>query len=175
MAKDPADRYQSAEELVAALDASPSRPAADRGRAFAVPDGRVVDADTSSRPAGDRGRGRHAAPCARSRNPIDRLTRDAAQLARHVDWLVTIVGAILIVLAIKQWVINPYRIPSSSMEPTLHCARPGNGARRRISDRVLACRFCYHSGSPKRGDIIVFNTPRRRRASAARAACSSSG
>ncbi|MGH3041935.1 MAG: hypothetical protein ACRDNG_09410, partial [Gaiellaceae bacterium] len=28
------------------------------------------------------------------------------------------------VLAIKAWVVNPYRIPSSSMEPTLHCALP---------------------------------------------------
>ena len=39
-----------------------------------------------------------------------------------IDWVVTIVGAVAIVLAIKQWVVNPYRIPSSSMEPTLHCA-----------------------------------------------------
>ena len=46
-----------------------------------------------------------------------------------IDWLVTIVGAIVIVLAIKAWVVNPYRIPSSSMEPTLHCARPGAGLR----------------------------------------------
>ena len=44
-----------------------------------------------------------------------------------IDWLVTILGAIAIVLAIKAWVVNPYRIPSSSMEPTLHCARPDNG------------------------------------------------
>ena len=62
-------------------------------------------------------------------------------------------------LAIKQWVVNPYRIPSSSMEPTLHCARPGNECEAGISDRVLACRFCYHLWDPKRGDIIVFNTP----------------
>ena len=73
-------------------------------------------------------------------------------------------GAILIVLAIKQWVINPYRIPSSSMEPTLHCALPGRRVPARAvcfsgSDRVLACRFCYDLWSPKRGDIIVFNTP----------------
>ena len=81
-------------------------------------------------------------------------------------------------LAIKQWVINPYRIPSSSMEPTLHCALPG----RRLSeaafsgsDRVLACRFCYHLWSPKRGDIIVFNTPPRgAQCLRRRAACSSS-
>src|SRR6185369_13231957 len=83
-------------------------------------------------------------PPPRSRNPIDRLTHGMPRSWRiTLDWLVTIVGAILIVLAIKQWVVNPYRIPSSSMEPTLHCARPGNGCEAGISDRVLACRFCY--------------------------------
>ena len=66
-----------------------------------------------------------------------------------IDWLVTIVGAIVIVLAIKAWVVNPYRIPSSSMEPTLHCARPGSGCEARFSDRVLACRFCYRFWSPE--------------------------
>jgi signal peptidase I len=76
-----------------------------------------------------------------------------------IDWLVTIVGAIAIVLAIKAWVVNPYRIPSSSMEPTLHCARPGSECEARFSDRVLACRFCYRLWSPKRGDIVVFHTP----------------
>ena len=55
--------------------------------------------------------------------------------------------------------MNPYRIPSSSMEPTLHCARPGSECEARFSDRVLACRFCYRFWSPKRGDIIVFKTP----------------
>jgi signal peptidase I len=76
-----------------------------------------------------------------------------------IDWLVTIVGAIAIVLAIKAWVVNPYRIPSSSMEPTLHCAKPGSECQARFSDRVLACRFCYRFWDPKRGDIIVFHTP----------------
>jgi signal peptidase I len=94
------------------------------------------------------------------RNPIDRLTRGMSHGWRvAIDWLVTIVGAIAIVLAIKAWVVNPYRIPSSSMEPTLHCGRPGSGCEARFSDRVLACRFCYHFWDPKRGDIIVFQTP----------------
>ena len=66
-----------------------------------------------------------------------------------LDWVLTIAGAILIVLAIKHWVVNPYRIPSSSMEPTLHCARPGTrAARRDSSDRVLAYRFFYHFSYP---------------------------
>ena len=95
-----------------------------------------------------------------SRNPIDRLTAGLPKGLRvTIDWLATILGAILIVLAIKQWVVNPYRIPSSSMEPTLHCARPGLGCEASFSDRVLACRFCYDLWSPKRGDIIVFKTP----------------
>ena len=96
------------------------------------------------------------------RNPIDHLTEGLPHGWRvTIDWLVTIVGAIAIVLAIKAWVVNPYRIPSSSMEPTLHCARPDTGCEARFSDRVLACRFCYRFWSPKRDDIIVFNTPPR--------------
>jgi signal peptidase I len=94
------------------------------------------------------------------RNPVDYLTRGLPHGWRvTIDWLVTIVGAIVIVLAIKHWVVNPYRIPSSSMEPTLHCAKPDQGCEAHYSDRVLACRFCYRFWSPKRGDIVVFHTP----------------
>ena len=76
-----------------------------------------------------------------------------AGLRIAVDWIVTIVGAVAIVLAIKAWVVNPYRIPSSSMEPTLHCARPAPGCESRFSDRVLANRFIYHFRDPQRGDV----------------------
>jgi signal peptidase I len=99
-------------------------------------------------------------PKRKSRNPIDRLTAGLPRPWRiAIDWIVTIAGAILIVLAIKAWVVNPYRIPSSSMEPTLHCARPAQGCEARFSDRVLANRFIYHFTDPKRGDIVVFKTP----------------
>ena len=76
-----------------------------------------------------------------------------------IDWVVTIAGAIAIVLAIKAWIVNPYRIPSSSMEPTLHCARPASGCVARFSDRVLANRFIYHFRNPERGEIVVFDVP----------------
>jgi signal peptidase I len=96
-----------------------------------------------------------------SRNPLDRLTAGLPRPWRiAIDWIVTIAGAIGIVLAIKAWVVNPYRIPSSSMEPTLHCARPTQGCEARLSDRVLANRFIYHFRSPDRGEIVVFNTPK---------------
>ena len=94
------------------------------------------------------------------RNPVDRLTHRLPRPWRvAIDWVVTIVGAVAIVLAIKQWVVNPYRIPSSSMEPTLHCAGSGLGCTSRFSDRVLANRFIYHFKDPARGDVIVFKTP----------------
>jgi signal peptidase I len=94
------------------------------------------------------------------RAPIERLTDGLPKPWRvAIDWLVTVLGAIIIVLAIKQWVVNPYRIPSSSMEPTLHCARPGLDCEAGYSDRVLACRFCFDIWGPTRGDIIVFKTP----------------
>ena len=87
-----------------------------------------------------------------------------------IDWIVTIAGAILIVLAIKAWVVNPYRIPSSSMEPTLHCARPGSLCTARFSDRVLANRFIFRFRDPHRGEIIVFNVPDK-----AKEACGAGG
>jgi signal peptidase I len=94
------------------------------------------------------------------RNPLDRLTHRLPRPWRvAIDWIVTIVGAVAIVLAIKQWVVNPYRIPSASMEPTLHCARGESECTAQFSDRVLANRFIYRFVDPKRGDIVVFETP----------------
>ena len=99
-------------------------------------------------------------PRKKSHNPIDRLFPDLPHGWRvGIDWVVTILGAVAIVLAIKAWVVNPYRIPSSSMEPTLHCARPAQGCEAGTSDRVLANRFIYHFRSPQRGEIVVFKTP----------------
>src|SRR3954452_23808128 len=87
-----------------------------------------------------------------------------------VDWVGTIVGAVVVVLIVKAYVVNPYRIPSSSMEPTLHCARNASGCEARWSDRVLANRFIYRFRDPARGDIVVFETP-----PAARQRCGAGG
>jgi signal peptidase I len=96
------------------------------------------------------------------RGPVDRLTENLPRPWRiAIDWIVTIVGAVAIVLLIKAFVVNPYRIPSSSMEPTLHCAKPGLDCEADYSDRVLANRFIYHFTDPARKDIVVFHTPTR--------------
>jgi len=125
-------------------------------------------------PADDgRGLWSQSAPTPRrhSRNPVDRLTRRLPDPLRViVDWVVTIVGAVAIVLLVKAYVVNPYRIPSSSMEPTLHCAQPASGCEARFSDRVLANRFIFHLRDPRRGEIVVFETP-----DAARVKCGAGG
>jgi signal peptidase I len=113
----------------------------------------------------------HRAHHRHSRNPVDRLTRGLPDPLRViVDWAVTIIGAVAIVLLVKAFVVNPYRIPSSSMEPTLHCAQPASGCEARFSDRVLANRFIYHLRDPRRGEIVVFETP-----DAARVKCGAGG
>ncbi|MDO8915073.1 MAG: signal peptidase I [Coriobacteriia bacterium] len=67
-------------------------------------------------------------------------------------WLLEL--AVLLVLAwalawgIKSYVVQPFIIPSSSMEPTLI-----------ISDRVLVNRFIYRFTKPAPGDIVVFVSP----------------
>ena len=56
--------------------------------------------------------------------------------------------AIGLALLIQAFVVKPYRIPSSSMEPTLA-----------IGQRVLVDRVSYHFGDPDIGDIVVFHPP----------------
>jgi signal peptidase I len=77
------------------------------------------------------------------------------------DWVLTIAVAVGFVLVFEAEVAKPYRIPSSSMEPTLHCARPGAACQGHFSDRVIAARIVYRFRSPRRGDITVFTTPPR--------------
>jgi signal peptidase I len=72
----------------------------------------------------------------------------------------TIITAVVLALIIRSFVIQPFKIPTGSMEPTL---MPG--------DRILVVRyiyglrvpFTYHRfakfRSPEIGDIIVFNYP----------------
>jgi signal peptidase I len=76
-----------------------------------------------------------------------------------LDWLLTIAAAVAVVLVFEAEVAKPYRVPSASMEPTLHCARPADGCEARFSDRVIACEVCYRFGSPHREQIVVFHSP----------------
>jgi signal peptidase I len=76
-----------------------------------------------------------------------------------VDWFVTVAVAVAFVLAFQAEVAKPYRIPSPSMEPTLHCAKPVEHCEGRFSDRVIANRLAYRFRDPERGEIVVFEAP----------------
>jgi signal peptidase I len=88
--------------------------------------------------------------------PLGRIPQPWRKL---VDWLVTIGVAIGVVLIFEAGVAQPYRIPSSSMEHTLNCARPGTGCLGSSDDRVLALKLEYDFEAPQRGQIVVFTAP----------------
>jgi len=87
------------------------------------------------------------------------LSRLPASWRRIADWVATLAAAIVFVLVFQAEVAKPYRIPTSSMETTLHCARPGSGCEASTSDRVLVNRLAYDFGNPQRGQIVVFTAP----------------
>lgn len=86
------------------------------------------------------------------------LDRDALQrddMPRSVGfsrWLfetVLMVGlAFLLAQGVKMFVVQPFVIPTGSMEPTIM-----------IGDRVLAEKLTYRFSTPKVGDIVVFEDP----------------
>jgi signal peptidase I len=90
------------------------------------------------------------------RSPFARLPRPWRLV---LDWLSTVALAIGFVLVFEAEVAKPFRIPSASMEPTLHCARPASGCHARFSDRVIALRLAYRFREPRRGEIVVFKAP----------------
>jgi len=61
---------------------------------------------------------------------------------------ILIITAVILAWLIKSFVIQPFYIPSGSMEPTLY---PG--------DRVLVNKFLYHFKEPEAGNIVVFVPP----------------
>ncbi len=65
-------------------------------------------------------------------------------------------GFALLVVGQLTGALNTYVIPSSAMEPTLQCARPGPGCMGSTNERVVVRTWFVSYG---RGDIVVFDTP----------------
>ena len=67
-----------------------------------------------------------------------------------LEYVLTFVVAFALVFGfIKPALADSYRIPSSSMEPTLHGCEGCN------NDRVMANKFTYRFTEPERGQIVV--------------------
>jgi signal peptidase I len=78
------------------------------------------------------------------REGIQRLRRNTL-----FELVFTIAVALGLALCVQAYAIKPYRIPSGSMEPTLH-----------IGQRVLVDRLTHRLGeSPSVGDVVVFHPP----------------
>jgi signal peptidase I len=90
----------------------------------------------------------------------DLVSNEEATQGRR-DFLKAIFWCVFAVILIRTFVIEPFKIPSSSMEPTL-----------RIGDHIFVSKFNFgwffpfthwqltQWGSPQRGDTIVFLFPR---------------
>jgi signal peptidase I len=66
------------------------------------------------------------------------------------ETVLLLVVAVGLAVTLQAYAVKPYKIPSGSMEPTLH-----------VGDRVLVNRFAHRilGQDPKVGDIVVFNPP----------------
>ncbi len=81
-----------------------------------------------------------------------------SRLLRFLLIVLTIVGVLLVLAAITS---KLYRIPSSSMEPTLHCPKPGAGCLGEEADRIAVSKVLYKVRDPERDDIVAYKLPPR--------------
>ena len=79
------------------------------------------------------------------------VSRRGAGLWR--DFVVPLLLALLFAFVFKAFLVQPFFIPSGSMERTLHGC-PGCPG-----DRVLVNKVVYYFGDPQPGDIVVFEGP----------------
>jgi len=81
----------------------------------------------------------------------DTSSEDSAQpsgLRSAIEWVAVVVGAIVVALVVRTYLLQAFSIPSGSMESTLE-----------ISDRLLVNKLSYQFGDIERGDIVVFFKP----------------
>lgn len=69
-------------------------------------------------------------------------------LRNAVEWVVVIVGAVLLAVIVRTFLFQTFWIPSGSMAVTLE-----------TNDRVLVNKLSYKFGDPGRGDVVVFERP----------------
>ena len=86
-------------------------------------------------------------PVAASRPPHWR------KIVSQLELPILVVVAIAIAIVLKTFVIQPFYIPSQSMEQTLHGCPGCKG------DRILVFKPVYHVRDPHPGDIVVFKAP----------------
>ena len=71
-----------------------------------------------------------------------------------LEWVETLIGAFVIAMILRQFVVQSSLVFSGSMIPTLQSATQSNYA-----DRLIVNKLIYHFNQPDRGDIVLFNSP----------------
>jgi len=150
---------------VPATDATPEPAAAEPAGARPVDGTRPVE---GSRPADGVGSvdGARSADGARPADgarvadqPSGPADRPPVATERRRSWWsklelpLLIAVAIAIAIVLKTFVVQPFYIPSQSMEQTLHGCPGCSG------DRILVFKPVYHVRDPHPGDIVVFRAP----------------
>ncbi|MEP6853705.1 MAG: signal peptidase I, partial [bacterium] len=79
--------------------------------------------------------------------------RRASAPAKWWELPVLALIAIVVAVLVKTFLVQPFYIPSDSMEQTLHGCTGCNG------DKILVNKPIYHLRDPHPGDIVVFSAP----------------
>jgi signal peptidase I len=163
-------------------DRAPGPPPTDDGPRRPSPGARPRPAP-AARPAPGPARGSRPRPSPTpSRSVADRISADISRFLRNAEaeqgrgtsagtkakrgpvvsdrsrrWLVrtvivVVIAAVAAVL-LRAFVVQPYYIPSASMEPTLHGCTGCN------DDHVLVDKISYRAHDVRQGDIVVFHRP----------------
>lgn len=64
------------------------------------------------------------------------------------EWVESLLIAFILAMLIRTFVVQAFKIPTSSMEPTLM-----------VGDRILVNKFIYRFNKPQSWDVIVFKYP----------------
>ncbi|MBV9659531.1 MAG: signal peptidase I [Acidimicrobiales bacterium] len=86
-----------------------------------------------------------AAPATQSSSPVPGRSRTRKAV---IEWGAILVVAVLAAVILRTFIVQPYFIPSGSMEPTL-----------KVGDKVLVNKLSYDLHSIHRGDVVVFKKP----------------
>ena len=65
------------------------------------------------------------------------------------EWVVSIVGAIILALLIRTFIVELYIVDGPSMRPTLQ-----------HEERLVVNKFIYRVRNPERGEVLIFRYPR---------------
>ncbi len=79
---------------------------------------------------------------------MDSVTSQKGRKEGVLEWFKSLFWAVVIALLIRAFLVGNFRIPSTSMVPTL-----------KVGDRLLANKVVYRYRKPVRGEVVIFKYP----------------